>query len=47
MLGSTGVNFGAGMTGGELSHEETKEMAPVGGRHLAAILQEMLMEKGQ
>ena len=41
------TNFGAGMTGGELSHEETKEMAPVGGRHLAAILQEMLMEKGQ
>jgi purine-nucleoside phosphorylase len=36
------TNFGAGMTGGELSHEETKEMAPVGGRRLAAILTEMI-----
>jgi purine-nucleoside phosphorylase len=32
------TNFGAGMTGGELSHDETKEMAPLGGRKLAAIL---------
>lgn len=36
------TNFGAGMTGGELSHEETKDMAPVGGRRLAAILTEMI-----
>jgi purine-nucleoside phosphorylase len=32
------TNFAAGMTGGELSHQETKDMAPVGGKRLAAIL---------
>ncbi|MEF2070736.1 purine-nucleoside phosphorylase [Consotaella aegiceratis] len=32
------TNFGAGMTGGELSHEETKTMAPLGGERLARIL---------
>ncbi len=32
------TNYGAGMTGAELSHEETKEMAPLGGRRLQAIL---------
>jgi purine-nucleoside phosphorylase len=36
------TNYGAGMTGAELSHEETKDMAPVGGARLAAILREML-----
>ena len=36
------TNFGAGMTGAELSHEETKDMAPVGGQRLATILKEML-----
>ncbi|EJC82064.1 purine nucleotide phosphorylase [Rhizobium leguminosarum bv. trifolii WSM2297] len=36
------TNYGAGMTGNELSHEETKDMAPVGGARLAAILKEML-----
>lgn len=36
------TNFGAGMTGGELSHHETKDMAPVGGKRLAAILREMI-----
>jgi purine-nucleoside phosphorylase len=36
------TNFGAGMTGGELSHEETKEMAPIGGKRLAAILSDMI-----
>lgn len=40
------TNFGAGMTGGEITHAETKEMAPVGGRRLAAILTEMLADKG-
>ena len=39
------TNYGAGMTGAELSHEETKGMAPVGGQRLAAVLQEMLSEK--
>ncbi|HWT56952.1 MAG TPA: purine-nucleoside phosphorylase [Rhizobium sp.] len=36
------TNYGAGMTGNELSHEETKDMAPVGGTRLAAILKEMI-----
>ncbi|MBB3388621.1 purine-nucleoside phosphorylase [Rhizobium sp. BK275] len=36
------TNYGAGMTGNELSHEETKDMAPVGGARLAAILKEMI-----
>jgi purine-nucleoside phosphorylase len=36
------TNYAAGMTGAELSHEETKDMAPVGGQRLAAILKEML-----
>lgn len=36
------TNYGAGMTGAELSHEETKDMAPVGGKRLAAILKEMI-----
>jgi purine-nucleoside phosphorylase len=39
------TNFGAGMTGGELSHHETKDMAPIGGRRLAAILTEMISAK--
>ena len=30
------------MTGDELSHEETKDMAPIGGKRLAAILTEMI-----
>lgn len=38
------TNYGAGMTGGELSHQETKDMAPVGGKRLAAILTAMLSE---
>ena len=38
------TNYGAGMTGAELSHEETKDMAPVGGQRLALILKEMLAE---
>ncbi|MEO1748490.1 MAG: purine-nucleoside phosphorylase [Pseudomonadota bacterium] len=32
------TNFGAGMSGAELSHEETKEMAPLGGKRLQQIL---------
>ncbi len=32
------TNFAAGMTGAELSHGETKEMAPMGGAKLARIL---------
>ena len=36
------TNYGAGMTGAELSQEETKDMAPIGGKRLAAILTEMI-----
>jgi purine-nucleoside phosphorylase len=32
------TNFGAGMTGGELSHDETKEMAPKGGERLGRLI---------
>ncbi len=32
------TNYATGMTGGELSHQETKDMAPLGGRRLASIL---------
>lgn len=32
------TNLAAGMTGEELSHQETKDMAPLGGKRLAAIL---------
>ena len=41
------TNYGAGMTGAELTHEETKDMAPVGGARLAAILKEMIADGGQ
>ena len=40
------TNYGAGMTGAELSHEETKDMAPVGGKRLAAILKTMIAGGG-
>ena len=36
------TNYAAGMTGGELSHTETKEMAPKGGEKLGRILEKML-----
>ncbi|MAM12148.1 MAG: purine-nucleoside phosphorylase [Rhizobiaceae bacterium] len=38
------TNFGAGMSQGELGHEETKEMAPIGGRKLAAIVKRLIGE---
>ena len=38
------TNFGAGMTGAELSHEETKEMAPKGGERLGRLIAAMLQE---
>lgn len=38
------TNFGAGMTGEELSHQETKDMAPAGGARLAAVLREAIKE---
>lgn len=36
------TNYGAGMTSGELSHQETKDMAPIGGKRLATILKRMI-----
>lgn len=36
------TNYGAGMTGAELSHNETKEMAPIGGKRLQTILVEAI-----
>ncbi|WP_173935048.1 purine-nucleoside phosphorylase [Chelativorans sp. Marseille-P2723] len=38
------TNLGAGMAAGELSHEETKDMAPVGGERLARILRQFFAE---
>ena len=39
------TNLAAGMTGAELSHQETKDMAPIGGEKLATVLKHMF-EKG-
>ena len=36
------TNLAAGMSGDEISHQETKDMAPIGGQRLAAVLREML-----
>lgn len=36
------TNYGAGMTGSELSHQETKDVAPIGGKRLASVLTAML-----
>ncbi len=38
------TNLAAGMTGDELSHEETKEMAPEGGKKLARLLKRAIGE---
>lgn len=38
------TNLAAGMTGAELSHQETKDMAPVGGARLATILRHVFRE---
>lgn len=38
------TNLAAGMTGGDLSHQETKDMAPVGGEKLARILHHVVPE---
>ncbi len=40
------TNYAAGMTGAELSHTETKDMAPEGGRKLAAILRNVIGDLG-
>jgi len=41
------TNFGAGMTGGELSHTESKDMAPIGGGKLASLFAEWLKSEKQ
>lgn len=38
------TNLAAGMTGAELSHQETKDMAPIGGARLATVLKTMFGE---
>ena len=35
------TNLAAGMTGAELSHRETKDMAPIGGARLATVLRKV------
>jgi purine-nucleoside phosphorylase len=39
------TNLAAGMTEGELSHQETKDMAPVGGARLATILRKVFADR--
>lgn len=38
------TNLAAGMTGAELSHQETKDMAPIGGARLATILKKVFQD---
>ncbi|MCG7504844.1 purine-nucleoside phosphorylase [Mesorhizobium retamae] len=38
------TNLAAGMTGAELSHTETKDMAPIGGAKLAKVLKKALQD---
>ena len=38
------TNLAAGMTGGELSHQETKDVAPLGGARLATVLRHAFRE---
>jgi purine-nucleoside phosphorylase len=38
------TNFAAGMTGAELSHQETKDVAPLGGARLATVLRHAFRE---
>ena len=37
------TNFAAGMTGDELSHRETKDMAPIGGAKLQRLISHMVV----
>lgn len=39
------TNFGAGMTGAELSHKETKRLAPVGAAKLARVIHRYLRDR--
>ena len=42
---STVTNFAAGMTGAEISHEETKAMAPIGAAKLERIIRRFLSDR--
>jgi purine-nucleoside phosphorylase len=44
---STITNFAAGMTGAELSHEETKRLAPVGAVKLQRLLHSFFRDRGR
>jgi purine-nucleoside phosphorylase len=39
------VNFGAGMTGAEITHEETKRLAPLGAAKLGRIIRRYLRDR--
>jgi purine-nucleoside phosphorylase len=39
------TNFGAGMTGAELSHEETKRLAPIGAAKLERVIRRYLRDR--
>ena len=41
---STITNYGAGMTGTELSHEETKEVGPIGAQKLIKVIRAYLQD---
>ena len=43
---STITNFAAGMTGAELSHEETKLLAPIGAAKLERIIRRYFRRRG-
>lgn len=43
---STITNFAAGMTGAEISHEETKALAPIGAVKLERVLRRFLRDRG-
>ena len=39
------TNLAAGMTGAELSHQETKDMAPLGGAGLTKLLRKIFSDR--
>ena len=41
------TNFAAGMTGAELSHEETKRLAPIGAAKLERVIRRYLRDRRQ
>jgi purine-nucleoside phosphorylase len=43
---STITNFAAGMTGAEISHDETKRLGPIGAAKVERILRQFLHDRG-